>query len=383
MSVLDRVLVCPRWDQWYKKASCETLTRVSSDHCPLIVNTEDHRFKHTHSFCFETAWLTQEGFRDLVISNWPKRDGQNIQDYWKEIKTATQIFCKGWGANFNSQIKKDRRSLLEKIREVDKEAEIGSLSESQWQQRYEWERHLEGIYRFEEIQWQIRSGERWILKGDTNSRLFHSKANGQKKKCTIFTIEGEAGVIQEPKEIREHIEKYYKNLFGKEQEGTIGLSENFWSESGRLTEEEAADLIKPFTIKELEEALKDMDVNSAPGPDGLPVGFYREFWNEVKPIVLEMFHNLYRGELNLSRLNYGMISLIPKVKDASNIKQYRPICLLNVDYKWFTKVLTMRLTPHAERLISKTQTAFIPGRYILEGVVILHEILHEMRTQQS
>jgi hypothetical protein len=133
----------------------------------------------------------------------------------------------------------------------------------------------------------------------------------------------------------------------------------------------------------LEEALKDMDVNSAPGPDGLPVGFYREFWNEIKLIVLEMFHNLYRGELNLSRLNYGMISLIPKVKDASNIKQYRPICLLNVDYKWFTKVLTMRLTPHAERLISKTQTAFIPGRYILEGVVILHEILHEMRTQQS
>jgi hypothetical protein len=117
--------------------------------------------------------------------------------------------------------------------------------------------------------------------------------------------------------------------------------------------------------------------------DGLPVGFYREFWNEIKLIVLEMFHNLYRGELNLSRLNYGMISLIPKVKDASDIKQYRPICLLNVDYKWSTKVLTMRLTPHAERLISKTQTAFIPSRYILEGVVILHEILHEMRIQQS
>jgi hypothetical protein len=70
---------------------------------------------------------------------------------------------------------------------------------------------------------------------------------------------------------------------------------------------------------------------------------------------------------------------IPKLKEANNIKQYRPICLLNVDYKWFTKVLTMRLTPYAEKLISNTQTAFIPGRYILEGVIILHEIVHELR----
>jgi hypothetical protein len=50
-----------------------------------------------------------------------------------------------------------------------------------------------------------------------------------------------------------------------------------------------------------------MEVNSAPGPDGLPIGFYREFWAELKPLVLEMFNDFFRGELNLSRLNYGMI----------------------------------------------------------------------------
>jgi hypothetical protein len=179
------------------------------------------------------------------------------------------------------------------------------------------------------------------------------------------------------------VEKYYKELFGAEMEGSIELGDNFWAEDGKLTEIEADDLIRPFTIEELEEALKDMDVNSAPRPDGQSVGFYREFWNELKITVLEMFQCLYRGELNLSRLNYGMISLIPKIKDANNIKQYRPICLLNVDYKWFTKVLTMRLTPYADKLISKTQTTFILGRYILEGVVILHEILHEVRSQKS
>jgi DNA-directed RNA polymerase delta subunit len=85
-------------------------------------------------------------------------------------------------------------------------------------------------------------------------------------------------VIKDTKEIRNHVESYYKSLFGKEQEGSITLGDNFWNERGRMSNEEAQELIIPFTLKELEVALKDMEVNSAPGPDGLPVGFYREFW---------------------------------------------------------------------------------------------------------
>jgi hypothetical protein len=96
-----------------------------------------------------------------------------------------------------------------------------------------------------------------------------------------------------------------------------------------------------------------------------------------------MFDKFYRGELNLRRLNYGLISLIPKSKEANTIKHYRPICLLGVDYKWFTKVLTKRLTRVAESVISTTQTTFIPGRNILEGVVVLHDTLHEIRKMKK
>jgi endonuclease/exonuclease/phosphatase family metal-dependent hydrolase len=58
MCVLDRVFTCTRMDHYYKKASCETLTRVGSDHCPNIVNTDDHRFQQQHGFRFEMAWLS-------------------------------------------------------------------------------------------------------------------------------------------------------------------------------------------------------------------------------------------------------------------------------------------------------------------------------------
>jgi hypothetical protein len=66
-------------------------------------------------------------------------------------------------------------------------------------------------------------------------------------------------------------------------------------------------------------------------------------------------------------MNYGIIILIPKLKEANNIKQNRIICFLNVDYKWFIKVLTMRLAKVANKIISPSQTAFIPSRFILEG----------------
>lgn len=151
-----------------------------------------------------------------------------------------------------------------------------------------------------------------------------------------------------------------------------------WADRGRLSDEEANDLIKPFTMEELERALKDMDASLAPGPDGQPVGSYREFWPQIRGIMLEMFNKLHQDELNLCRLNYCLITFIPKLKESNAIKQYRPICLLNIDHKLFTKILTMRLTPLAKKLINDNQTAFIPNHFILDGVIILHEVLHEL-----
>jgi hypothetical protein len=54
-----------------------------------------------------------------------------------------------------------------------------------------------------------------------------------------------------------------------------------------------------------------------------------------------------------------------------------------VDYKWITKVLTKRLSGVADYVVNMTQVAFIPGRNILEGVVILHEAMHELRRKKQ
>ena len=71
----------------------------------------------------------------------------------------------------------------------------------------------------------------------------------------------------------------------------------------------------------------------------------------IKGDLLAMFDDFYKGKLDIKRLNYGVITLMPKVKEANNIKQYRPICLLNVDFKVFTKALNNRSTPIAKEVI--------------------------------
>lgn len=95
-----------------------------------------------------------------------------------------------------------------------------------------------------------------------------------------------------------------------------------------------------------------------------------------------MVNDFYLRRLDIARLNYGVVTLIPKVHDANNVKQYRPICLLNVSFKTFTKLIMGRLTRVAKQLISPSQTAFIKDRFILDGAVILHEVIHELHSKK-
>jgi hypothetical protein len=138
-------------------------------------------------------------------------------------------------------------------------------------------------------------------------------------------------------------------------------------------------LQSPFSEKELRLTIKGMKSESAPGPNGFTITFFKKLWQLIKNEILGMVQDFDNNKLDLRRLNYGVITLVPKVKDANCIKQYMSICLLIVDFKIFSKMLTDRITPIADGLISESQTAFIKGRNIMEGVVILHEVVHELR----
>jgi hypothetical protein len=74
---------------------------------------------------------------------------------------------------------------------------------------------------------------------------------------------------------------------------------------------------------------------------------------------MRMFSEFYEGRLDLFRLNFALLTLIPKVEDATDMKMFRPISLLNCSFKFFSKVLTLRLEKVSKRLVSKEQSVFI------------------------
>jgi hypothetical protein len=151
----------------------------------------------------------------------------------------------------------------------------------------------------------------------------------------------------------------------------------------QVSETENDILTTPFSEEKVKAAIFQMEHNKAPGLDGFPTGFYQIFWNTIKGDLMTMFQEFHSGDLPLFSLNFGVISLIPKAQEANHIEQYRPICLLNVNYKIFTKVATNRINLVADHIISPTQTAFMRGRNILEGVVILHEMIHELHQKKQ
>jgi hypothetical protein len=190
----------------------------------------------------------------------------------------------------------------------------------------------------------------------------------RRRKNTITYLESDQGEIRGQCAISAHIVKFYKELFGHNEACNMPLNAGFWPSDLVLSEGDRTELIKPFSMEEIKEVVMGMKENSTPGPNGYGVIFFRQFWDLIKEDMGAMFRDFSNDQLDIKRLNYGVITIVPKLKEANNIKQFRPICLLNVDYKYFTKVLTNRLVPIARKVIGKQQTGFI------KGVVVLYEV---------
>ena len=147
------------------------------------------------------------------------------------------------------------------------------------------------------------------------------------------------------------------------------------------TENEALTVV--FVEKEVREAIFQMKYNKAPDPDGFPAEFYQVFWSIIKDDLIAMFRDFHNEDLRLFSLNFGIVTLIPKLNEVKKIQQYGPICMLNVSFKIFTKVIANRLALVASKVIGLSQSAFLPGRYILEGAIVLHETLHELKKKMD
>ena len=288
---------------------------------------------------------------------------------------------KGWGANIGRDLRIQKASLLEEIRDLDLRADISGISAEEWMHRYNLEDSLMEIYSKEEEFWRQRGSINWVLFGDANTAYFQAIANGRRRRCSIPLLWEGGQLFQDPQAIRLLVDDFYKSLFQGRQRNGVALADHIWSRDQQISPEENATLLAPFDAAEVETFVKAMNPMSAPGPDGLPVRFFQAFWPMVKDIILDLFSEFSRGTLDMSRLNYGIISLIPKVPGAADIRQFRPITVLNVIFRILAKGYATRAALIAPRIHHPNQSAFTKGRFILDGILVLHEIIHEVKSK--
>jgi hypothetical protein len=185
-------------------------------------------------------------------------------------------------------------------------------------------------------------------------------------------------VVHETNEILRVDVYFYKELFKKESRGSFSLEAGFWDMEDMVPPNSSEELEAPFRMEEIKAAIFSYYPKGSPGPDGLPFLFYQKHWEVVKQDIYDMFQEFHAGNLGLFRLNFAMLTLIPKTEDAMDMRNYRPISLLNCSFKMFSKLITLRLEKVCQKLIAREQSAFIRGRFILENVVVAHEIVHSV-----
>nr|GFA48284.1 RNA-directed DNA polymerase, eukaryota, reverse transcriptase zinc-binding domain protein [Tanacetum cinerariifolium] len=118
-----------------------------------------------------------------------------------------------------------------------------------------------------------------------------------------------------------------------------------------------------------------ISTNKAPGPDGYSFLFIKRFWDLLKHDIQEFVVSFFSSGKFLQDVNSAFITLIPKVSNPLFIKDYRPISLIGLHYKIVAKILSNRLSKVIDSIISPEQSAFISGRQILDGPLILNEII--------
>ena len=109
------------------------------------------------------------------------------------------------------------------------------------------------------------------------------------EKIKKIQLEQQEGTIVGEDNLKVYITEFYKKLFGAPAPTNISLDEEEIQDITQISLVENNILTAPFTEEEVFEAISQMELNKAPGPDGFPAEFYQKFWEVIKYDLMALF----------------------------------------------------------------------------------------------
>ncbi|XP_075508178.1 uncharacterized protein LOC142545090 [Primulina tabacum] len=319
----------------------------------------------------QAAWLTHSDFQNVIQHEW--QDQRMLKD---NVISLTNVLTEWNSATFGN-IHKRKRELIARIDGVQR------ILGHQPRHRLlkldaKLRRELDKVLEQEELLWYQKSREDWIVSGDRNTKFYHASTMVRRSRNKIEALKEENGNwITEEDRLKHKVQDYYTSLFGPNPiHESKDLGRGWFP---RLPEAHSQALNASFVPEEIKRALFGMSPFKAPGPDGIPAGFYQKTWQIVGNSICEFaLHYFEFGKMPVGT-NDTLISLIPKVPNPEFITQFRPISVCNVRYKILTKTMTNRLKLVMADLVGPFQSSFVPGRQITDNIMVYQEALHTMR----
>ena len=309
----------------------------------------------------------QEGIRQCIKQCVNRYTICQPDDIWREIKIKCAIFSKKYcktktreRKKLFSNLQKLEQSLVEDILETNNEEAKDSLKQVRGQIAIHDRIRTESSI--------FRSRAQFAKSGEKCSKFFFGlEKRKYLTKNSQCVIDDAGRKITDPEGVLNEQFKFYKRLYEKDSYVSFNLKRD--SEEPCLSNELKHDLEKEISEAEIYDAIMTLKNGKVCGSDGLPVEFYRTFYNELKQPLLRMYLYAYKNGVFPKSTKRGVVSLLPKRgKDARYIKHRRPLTLLNYDFKILSKLIDNRIRTVLPNIISEDQTGFLAGRHITTNI---------------
>ena len=368
------------------------LPGIQSDHSLLSLSLSSSQvqgrgrgfWKFNSSLLYDSQYVSQA--KDVIKEATEKYSSmENKGMLWELIKLDVRTFTVPYCVNkkkvetaYENEINNKYNFLFNMINST------AEPSNAVFEEYYNTKSELENIQRHKAKGIILRSKCQWVEEGEKNTSFFLRLEKSNYANKVISKLNVRDNIITAPHEILEEEKNFYENLYSSSplnRDDSYRVEcENFFlteNQIPKISNQNRASCEEPVSEAELLKSLKCMKNGKSPGSDGLTVEFYKFFWSDIKNILLSSLnYALVSGSLSVEQRR-GILSLLPKKdKDRIFLKNWRPISLLNFDYKLLAKVLASRLTKILPIVIDDDQTGYIKGRFIGSNIRVVEDTIH-------
>lgn len=371
LSKLDRFLVCPNLTLLFPLAKVTAHNRELSDHCPVTLTTSFVDYGPP-PFRLFNSWIVTEGFELVIKKTWGDFIGYGTPDLYLAAKfRAVKNAIKRWRQQVVANENLDCDNYRRTIERLDRLAEDHGLSESEVKERNTaMQKLMEGEKR-KSMDLKQKARIKWMVDGDENTKFFHGVINAKNRKQRINGLLINGRWSEDVAEVKNEVFRFFSEKF-KEK---TPIRPKFTSSLFRsISSQTAQELESVISLEEVKSAVWNCGSERAPGPDGFTFKFLKTFWDIISGDVMKFIrHFEEHGHLGRG-CNSSFFTLVPKIKDPNTLGDYRPISVIGSMYKIIAKILAARMKKVIGEVVGEVQSAYVEGRNILDGPLIMNEI---------